>query len=1197
MSRFATPFSQSLFYFLHERNEITKTIVFPLVFFPPQRNISPQMSQTPPMHTMSDILEGKSSVDDMPRVAVAADAAAAAGMPPSPPSTTAFSDSTTTNTASQQKRPDARKRRGSIAEDPTGVSALPDNAAIDGGFSTTFVRRIRSQSMKQINKQGAAAAAASASGSGATLAATQSDTLTEELLRGIVGTGGAGAGTAPPSVVTSLGDAASATASSKQHHHHQRGQRQGAAESVMPRYVPRTKKLNTHNYSEAELKKMNAFESIDAWEPVTDLYLEHIEEKKSEKRYLAWLIYCMVGLAIGAWAIVIFHSIDQLGDIKMEAVARLLRDRGVGVAFVVHVAWSLVAALASTLICVTTPTAAGGGVPEVMAQLNGIAMPEQVKAMLLIAKSVSVIFSVHSGLPVGAEGPMIQFGSIIGGLVASGRTGVRCVDEWLRPLYRTFQNPKDQRDFITAGAAAGVTSVFSAPIGGFLFVMEELASFMNPKVAWMTFTSCLCCYLCVQVGGTYLSGWEPVELNGTGIEVFNMNPKAVTLFAQNIDPRQYVATTILALLPAVAVGVGLGLWAAGFIHLHLFVVQKWRWVFVNKTTLRKCLEPVTMAVLFACIWFGLSALLPCSRIPAGFTPEQLITGGRMIDAAADSGDHNTSMAGGNSSDAATTTSAAAPLNRAAREADEKGYVTGGFFVSEPQNQHDGAPSSGGSSSSGSVSWTQRVKTYLPRGGKLHPVFGDLFSSRPASSMQQRWRAASAQEAGSNGENTSSSNSAYYGGLRLHTAFCKENVKGRVPTHFSTFASLSMVSAYNTIRLGLSRHTSDLLDNGHLALYWVIYSVGSCCVAGMFIASGIVIPTLVIGALGGRLICAKVLPPWSDPGVMGLFGCAAFFSGLSRLTVSLVVIMVEISDDLSNVAIMMVTVIVAKFTADALSHSLYHEQIQIRGMPFLDFDTQVHNLDRHCVADLMTPDPLSLPIVCPVRLLMKAAKSKYSGFPVVRRGVNSEDEVEVSLDFLRRSEIVTRAEKKAQAEAAATSFSGAGVGGKPAHDPAAKTRADEFTFLGTMSREMCGRLLWHLYVSESTHPKAEPPIPSYYDLLEIDDFYTEQVNEKMGVLSTVDGAKFWLPPETFTFRDRLVDLSPFINGSAFFVSAEMAISRAYNLFRSMSLRHLAVVDNANQLVGIIGRKNLLGHFMNESVKRKEDALWQELGRNN
>ena len=82
-----------------------------------------------------------------------------------------------------------------------------------------------------------------------------------------------------------------------------------------------------------------------------------------------------------------------------------------------------------------------------------------------------MIGSVTAGLPVGKEGPMVHSGSVVATVLSS----------------TSIKNDGDKRDYVACGAAAGVCTAFSAPIGGILFALEEGASYWKPSLTWRTF--------------------------------------------------------------------------------------------------------------------------------------------------------------------------------------------------------------------------------------------------------------------------------------------------------------------------------------------------------------------------------------------------------------------------------------------------------------------------------------------------------------------------------------------------------------------------------------------------------------------------------------------------------------------------------------------------------------------------------------
>ena len=104
--------------------------------------------------------------------------------------------------------------------------------------------------------------------------------------------------------------------------------------------------------------------------------------------------------------------------------------------------------------------------------------------------------------------------------------------------------------------------------------------------------------------------------------------------------------------------------------------------------------------------------------------------------------------------------------------------------------------------------------------------------------------------------------------------------------------------------------------------------------GIKVPSGIIIPALDGGALFGRLIGQWIGS--ISPGIFAMVGAGAFLAGVSRMTVSLVVIMFELTGELDYIVPHMIAILVAKWTADALStESVYDLAQTVLGHPFLD----------------------------------------------------------------------------------------------------------------------------------------------------------------------------------------------------------------------------------------------------------------------
>ena len=131
------------------------------------------------------------------------------------------------------------------------------------------------------------------------------------------------------------------------------------------------------------------------------------------------------------------------------------------------------------------PMSGGSGIPEVKIFLNGIDLPRVTSFFTGVAKILGVIGSVAGGLPVGKEGPMVHSGAVIAATVTSSNV----------------RDDKARRDYVCCGAAAGVCTAFSAPIGGILFSLEEGSSYWSQQVTYRA-------YFCSGIAIATLYGWN-----------------------------------------------------------------------------------------------------------------------------------------------------------------------------------------------------------------------------------------------------------------------------------------------------------------------------------------------------------------------------------------------------------------------------------------------------------------------------------------------------------------------------------------------------------------------------------------------------------------------------------------------------------------------------------------------------------------
>ncbi|WP_028211275.1 chloride channel protein [Paraburkholderia mimosarum] len=195
--------------------------------------------------------------------------------------------------------------------------------------------------------------------------------------------------------------------------------------------------------------------------------------QRSQRRWMYFGVFWLGAIATGLVAVLYARLIDYGFDVFLQATA--------------HNWWLpllITPAIAAFSVWATLhwfPGSEGSGIPQVIATLDDVRElgPRLLTLRILIGKIALSFLAILGGFTIGREGPTIHVGAA---LMFSLR---RFYPSRLRSIYSVGLEYK----LALAGAAAGLSAAFNAPLAGVVFAIEELTRSFEAKTSGVVITA------------------------------------------------------------------------------------------------------------------------------------------------------------------------------------------------------------------------------------------------------------------------------------------------------------------------------------------------------------------------------------------------------------------------------------------------------------------------------------------------------------------------------------------------------------------------------------------------------------------------------------------------------------------------------------------------------------------------------------
>lgn len=367
------------------------------------------------------------------------------------------------------------------------------------------------------------------------------------------------------------------------------------------------------------------------------------------------------------------------------------------------------------------------------------------------------------------------------------------------------------------------------------------------------------------------------------------------------------------------------------------------------------------------------------------------------------------------------------------------------------------------------------------------------------------------------------------------------------------------------------------------------------------------PLIVAGSAYGKM-CGQIVDSlmgsaannWQylHYGNCALIGAAAVLGGVTRMVLSLTVIMLESCGDINYGLPLLVTFITARWVGNYFNEGLYDMHIEERGIPLLEWDPPKWFRRLH-VENVMSCQPKVLQPVEKAGTILDMLKStQHSGFPVVIYRPRIGHDPEGGLGSPRSPSSRKGTQKSFstkntnssdnqhfQFNASTSAYSTYAI--KSDSNVIDDTMARHLT--GIIKRKQLCVLLCNQYKAQTLRPLEEIMARGNTEWLQqsLRGLNSKSVAEALPweAFETlypryVNVKELSLSPEE---RELFVDLSPYM-GMPFTVNKRASLTRTFKIFRSLELRHLCVLDLDGDVAGIVTRKDLTVLHARESHRR-------------